>query len=263
MTLGATVVLANEAIEAALQLGNAQTGEMIGLKNEKEKLLFQLAVIKKEGGVKADYPSPDEFDKMAVEWKNEMMARAMQIDDLGLKLLAAQGSAARASSYKDDLDQEKEKVTRMSKAVGELQKDNSDLQQQASEYEERINNLQLEIEARTSEVDKLKNNTDAKETELNQLVHRLRLIEQENERLQSKAVELRQSSMPQLESESPPVDIENAQSEDMLSLHNSNDQFRSLQDRNSELEQEINNRTEQIQELLQRIAELEPKGELS
>jgi hypothetical protein len=74
-TVDEAVLLGTGAVEAAFQLGTVQTSEMVTARYEIEKLRKDIASIKKDRGMSVGYMSPEEVEKMKVQWNDEIRLR--------------------------------------------------------------------------------------------------------------------------------------------------------------------------------------------
>lgn len=81
-TVDEAVLLGTGAVEAAFQLGTVQTSEIVTARYEIEKLRKDIASIKKDRGMSVGYMSPEEVEKMKVQWNDEIRLREGKIKRL-------------------------------------------------------------------------------------------------------------------------------------------------------------------------------------
>ena len=254
-TVGAAILLASKAIDVAMEFGTAQTSDIICLRQENKELKEEIAVIRKDRGVSPDYPSPEEFEEIKTQWSLEMTALEAKVEMMKKRRVDKMMPITYENTvYQEEADEQNEKSRRLRKELGELQTENIKLKEDNAEHEGLIDGLRSALDDEKSQNAILRHSIEEE--------RKKRTLLMENAESQKEAYKNANDDKLERELELSQIEIQKLKDQREPGQSHHKEQENKLRDKIAALEEAGKRRTENIEFLLKRVAELEPQGGL-
>jgi hypothetical protein len=220
---------------------------------ENKGLKEEIAVMKEDRGVSTDYPSPEEFEKIKVQWSLEIAARDAKLEKMNNQLFdETKSSTSKHTACQEKADKQSAENRRLGQELGELKARNIKLEEENAEHKGQIDNLRSALDEQKLKHAILRHSIEEEGRKTTLLIANAGSQKEAYENPKADEVEselgLSQNEIQKLNGHNEPRQTHPRYPESKL------------RDKIANLERAGKSGTKKIEFLLQRIAELEPQG---